>query len=201
MAVAAAIFVDTTVTHSAIRRATDQYLTDRWMRTLGIDQGGGGRPEVRRIVDDVVGSLPQPPKEMKVVAVSGGLGPVQGSVVTPSSDAGPYARQQRRLIRDVRTFAACNFGLFLLTSVLLLLGRSRVTHYVLPAGLLALGTLSSIVIYVAARDWFWGSLDGGHLGIGYLAFVGSVALLLADILWNRARVVSRFLRLLSWVPV
>jgi len=199
MAVAAAIFIDTLTSRSAVRRASDHYLTDRWKRTLGIDQGGG-RPEVRRIVDDVVGGLPQPPKEMKVVAVSGELGRVQGAVVTPSSDDGPYARQQRRLIREVRAFAACNFGLFLLTSVLVLLGRSRATHYVIPAGLLALSTLSSIVIYLVARDWFWASLDGGYAGVGYLAFVASVALLLADIVWNQARVVNLFLRWFFWVP-
>lgn len=80
-------------------------------------------------------------------------------------------------------------------------GRVRTVDCLVPAAVLVAAAFASSVIYVASREWFWSVVDGTYADVGYLLVLGLVAGLLADIVWNGARVVRFVLRLLWWVPV
>lgn len=163
-------------------------------------------------MDQMIGGLPLSPKSMQVLrgedlgrldqeaaARSGDTG--EAAACPALDDDGPYARRLRGLLGELRIFALCNLGLFVLTAVLMTGRRSQAVHYLVPAGLLTATTLTSTIIYFAGRDWFWSFLENGFAGKAYLLVIGLVAALLADIAWNRARVVRVLLRLLWWVPV
>jgi hypothetical protein len=169
-----------------------------------------------RTIDKTIGGLPLPPKAMQVLrgeelrklgeepaagsrGTSGDIGEAAGC--PPLDDNGPYARRLRGLLGELRLFAVCNLALFVVTAVLMARRRSQAVHGLVPASLLAATTLTSSIIYFAGRDWFWAFLESGFAGKTYLLVVSLVAALLADIAWNRARVVRVLLRLLWWVPV
>jgi hypothetical protein len=95
----------------------------------------------------------------------------------------------------------CGLGILFLAALLVVKSRCGAAYGLVPAAVLAVSTVLSIVTYFAARDWFWSFLSGDYAGVGYLMLVGSVAMLLADILWNHARIVKAVLRLFWWIPV
>jgi len=217
-AISAAVLIGAGSDGAAACRGIARYLGGRWSQAIGVEGGAAPPGQVGRAIDRLIGGLPLPPRSMQVVrgedlraldrksdAASGssaGGDPAGELTRCPApEDDGPYARRLRGLLRALRIFALCNLGLFLLTALLVARGRSRPIHYLVPAAVLAAATLGSSVIYFAAQDWFWSFIDGSFAGIGYLVLVSVVAALLADIAWNRARVVRGVLRLLWWVPV
>lgn len=217
-AISAAVLIGAGSDRAAACRGIARYLGGRWGQAIGVEGDALPPGQVGRAVDRLIGGLPRPPKSMQVVrgqdlraldrrsdtAVgrSAGGDPAGEPARCPApDDDGPYARRLRGLLRALRIFALCNLGLFLLTALLVARGRSRPIHHLVPAAVLAAATLCASVVYFAAQDWFWSFVDGRFAGIGYLLLVGTVAALLADIAWNRARVVRGVLRLLWWVPV
>jgi hypothetical protein len=151
-----------------------------------------------------VGGLPLPPRSIKILRARelGNLGrpPAEESATedpsmkSPVIGDGPFALRLGRLAREARTFAACNIALFLLTVVLAYRDRSTPRELLVPAALLTASTLGAILLYFTSRNWLWSFLDGQYAGMGYLVFVGAVMLMLADVIWNRARVMDFVLR-------
>ena len=221
-ALSLAVLLDAGSRGSIACRGVEAYLTSRWNQTLGIEAGEGGPGQTGPAVDELLAGLPAPPKSLRVLRGQDlralGRAPGEGPPSNASGDAktaareagsgcaafgggGPYALRLRGLLRALRVFAACNFGLFLLTAVMVGRSRGRVVECLVPAAVLAATTLTASILYLVARDWFWSFVDGDFVGVGYLLIAGLVASLLADIVWNRGRVVRFVLRLLWWVPV
>ena len=207
MAMFGAILADTLSNPSMVRRQAERSLVNQLSRELGIDIVTGEAPALAPIVDQM-GKLPMPPRAMRGVR-----GDVLRNLVLPNlgrardtdlpfaaAEDGLYSRLVGHGVREVRIFAMCNLLLFLATALLTLRRRSDASLYLLPAGVLTVGTLASIVIYIVGRDWFWSSLADDHAGLGYLALVSFVVLILVDILWNGARVVRPMLQFFSRLP-
>jgi hypothetical protein len=199
------VLVDTLSSRSAVRRGAESYLVGRLTEELGIGPGKGDPTEIARVVDRMVGGLPAPPRAWKVLRPSdvAALAISPGGTVPGGGDPdpGPYALRLRDLLHDVRIFAASNVALLLLTGLLAIGRQPAVVPCLIPAGLLGIATLTSIVLYIGARDWFWSFLDDDYAGIGYLSLVGVIVAFLVDIVLNRARVTGLLLRLLYWVPI
>jgi len=202
MALFGAILADTLSSPSLVRRQAERSLVNRLSRELGIEVLPGETPTLAPIVDQI-GKLPMPPRAVRGVRgeVLRNLGRASDTdqPLTAAED-GLYSRLVGHGVREVRIFAACNLLLFLATLLLTLRRGSDATLYLVPAGVLAFGTLASMVIYVVARDWLWSALADDHAGLGYLGLVSLVVLSLIDILWNRARVVRPVLHFFSRLP-
>lgn len=112
---------------------------------------------------------------------------------------GEYLELVDGLLQEVRIFSACNVLAFLLM-LLATLRRGTGVQHLLPAGLLLVAVLISSYFYLFQQNWFFSILFNDHLGFAYLGYLGLVYLLLADLLLNRARVISWLLnRLLDAV--
>lgn len=102
-----------------------------------------------------------------------------------------YAAVSRQLLREFRIFTASNamaFGLLALTA-----WRRRAANLQLlvPAIVIVGAVAVTGGLYLFAQDWLHTIVFGDYLGLGYAAWLAAVALLLADILLNRARVSTR----------
>jgi hypothetical protein len=204
-----AILADLASKNSTLLEGAQRYLAYRWIRE--VRPGGDAPPpeEIGRIVDQLIGGLPQLPKSMKIVragelASLGHAPPGEPASEAPALTStatrdGPFALRLASLARDMRVFAACNIALFLLTAIFAYRGRSASSNLLVPAALLSASTLGAIALYITTRDWFWSFLEERYAGLGYLAFVAFVMLLLADIIWNEARIVWFMFRFFPWV--
>ena len=184
------MLVLTLVDQPGIERAAGTFLKQRVEHEVGA-RLPGDTPEV--FVDRVLGAMPGQAREVTVVR-GDRLGAASAAVT------GAYRRLLGALVHELRVVAGCTFGLFALTALLALSSRRRAAHLLVPAGILAAATGLALVGYLLGQSWAWAFLTGRYLGFWYLAVVGVVAALLADVAWNRARVSAAIARALWDVP-
>jgi hypothetical protein len=103
---------------------------------------------------------------------------------------GEYRERLHALIREVRIHSAINLSLFGFTLVALWFRRRDMRPVLVPASLLVVATLLTSAIYVHSSDWFWRILTADHVGYWFAFGVGTIFLMLCDIVFNQARVMG-----------
>lgn len=107
-----------------------------------------------------------------------------------------YASVARSLIREFRIFTASNAIAFALLGLTTLMRGRATLHLALPAVVLLGAVMVTGGLYVFNQDWLHTIVFGEYVGLAYAAYLAAVALLLADVVYNRARVTTR---LVNWV--
>lgn len=106
---------------------------------------------------------------------------------------GKYREVAAQVLREFRIFTGIN------AAVLLLLGaavaaRPRAGVHLLPAALvLAAASTVTGYLYLFQQDWLHTLLFGDYVGLWYVAYLAAAALLLGDLLLNRARITAKAL--------
>ena len=109
---------------------------------------------------------------------------------------GAYIDVVRQLLRDIRIVAGTNAAVFLLLLLASGLRPAATAQLMLPGVLLLTTTLVATGLYLFAQDWIFTLLFGSFVGFGYTAWLAGIALLLVDVLLNRARVTTELCNLL-----
>jgi hypothetical protein len=101
-----------------------------------------------------------------------------------------YASVSRDLLREFRIFTGSNALAFALLALVAFVRKRAKLQLLLPA-LAVLGAFGLTGgLYLFNQDWLHTIVFGDYLGWGYAAYLAGVALLLGDILLNRARVTT-----------
>ena len=106
-----------------------------------------------------------------------------------------YASVTRNLMREFRIFAASNAVAFALLGVVTLARRKAALQLVLPAVVLVGAVIVTGGLYLFNQNWLHTIVFGQYVGMGYALYLAGVALLLSDVVFNRARVTTRLLNL------
>jgi len=106
---------------------------------------------------------------------------------------GGYMKVVGELKRDIRIFSISNIGVFSLLLLASFLKPAARVHLLVPAVLLTVSTLVCSYFYVFQQNWLLTIIQSDYVGFGYLAYLGIVALFLADIAFNKARVTTQLI--------
>lgn len=106
-----------------------------------------------------------------------------------------YASVTRSLMRELRIFTASNSAAFALLGVVTLVRRKATLQLALPAVVLLGAVAVTGSLYLFNQNWLHTIVFGQYVGLAYSTYLASVALLLADIVFNRARVSTQIVRL------
>jgi hypothetical protein len=106
-----------------------------------------------------------------------------------------YASVTRNLMREFRIFAASNAVAFALLGAVTLARRQAALQLVLPAVVLVGAVIVTGGLYLFNQNWLHTIVFGQYVGMGYALYLAGVALLLSDVVFNRARVTTRLLNL------
>ncbi|HSW03918.1 hypothetical protein [Aquabacterium sp.] len=102
-----------------------------------------------------------------------------------------YMEVAASLTREFRIFTAANALVFALLSATACFRRRAGLQLLLPAVVLvgAAGIVGGL--YLFGQDWLHTLVFSDYVGLGYFAYLGLAMLLLADIVFNRARITTR----------
>jgi hypothetical protein len=109
---------------------------------------------------------------------------------------GRYHELINELIFDLKIFTATNAVLSMLAA---LVARTRPHSWttLLSSGILALTVTTSASLYVFRQDWLQTILFADYVGYGYTIMVCSIAVVLFDAVFNKARVLNAVLNALG----
>lgn len=102
-----------------------------------------------------------------------------------------YASVTSNLMREFRIFTASNAIAFALLGVITLVRRMATLQLVLPALVLLGAVAVTGGLYLFNQNWLHTIVFGEYVGLAYALYLAGVALLLADVMFNRARVTTR----------
>ncbi len=94
-------------------------------------------------------------------------------------------------MREFRVFTGSNAIAFALLGVVTLLRRNATLQLALPAVVLAGAVVVTGSLYLFNQNWLHTIVFGEYVGLAYAAYLAGVALLLADVVFNRARITTR----------
>lgn len=106
-----------------------------------------------------------------------------------------YASVARSLMRELRIFTASNAAAFALLGVVTFVRRKATLQLALPAVVLVGAVAVTGTLYLFNQNWLHTIVFGQYVGLTYSVYLAGVALLLADIVFNRARVSTQIVRL------
>jgi hypothetical protein len=107
-----------------------------------------------------------------------------------------YASVSNNLIREFRIFAASNAVAFALLGAITFWRKKPMLQLVLPAVVLIGAVVVTAGMYLFNQNWLHTIMFGQYVGLGYCIYLACVALLLADVVFNRARATTRLANLL-----
>lgn len=101
-----------------------------------------------------------------------------------------YASVTNDLVREFRIFTASNGMAFALLALLTVVRRRATLQLCLIAAVLvgAVGVTGGL--YLFNQDWLHTIVFGEYIGMAYIGYLAGVAFLLADVVFNRARVTT-----------
>lgn len=102
-----------------------------------------------------------------------------------------YASVARSLIREFRIFTASNAAAFALLGIVTLIRGRAALQLLLPALALVGSVVVTGSLYLFNQNWLHTIVFSDYVGLAYTLYLASVALLLSDVLLNRARVTTR----------
>ena len=151
------------------------------------------RDELPRRVEDVVEKMLDPNcfcrQRMASAAEEAGLGNwMQRRGRLRHFIEAAYGHVNRQMMREFRIFTGSNAVAFALLALVAFVRRKANAQLLLPALVLVGAVALTGGLYVFNQDWLHTIVFGDYLGWGYAAYLSCTALLLADILLNRARV-------------
>lgn len=106
-----------------------------------------------------------------------------------------YASVTQSLMREFRIFTASNALAFVLLGIVTLVRRRAGLQLALPAVVLVGAVVISGSLYLFGQNWLHTIVFAQYVGLAYCAYLAGVALLLADIFFNRARATTRIMQL------
>jgi len=106
-----------------------------------------------------------------------------------------YASVTSSLMRELRVFSASNAVAFALLVVVALVRRKATLQLALPALVLIGAVTLTGSLYLFNQNWLHTVVFGEYVGLAYVVYLIGVALLLADLVFNRARVTTRIVNL------
>jgi hypothetical protein len=104
--------------------------------------------------------------------------------------ASSYAQARALLLRDIRIFAGTNALAFALLALVVWFRRKAGLQSLLPAVVLGGSVAIAGSAYLFNQDWLHTLLFSDYVGYGYAAWMLVLVALLADIVFNRARVTT-----------
>lgn len=117
------------------------------------------------------------------------LGFVQSKLTTLIESA--YSSVTSQLMREFRIFTASNATAFALLAVVTFFRRRATLQLLLPAAVLLGAVFITSSLYLFNQDWLHTIIYGQYVGWTYALYLAAVALLLSDVVFNRARVTTR----------
>ncbi|KAF1721841.1 hypothetical protein [Pseudoxanthomonas wuyuanensis] len=102
-----------------------------------------------------------------------------------------YASVGTSLMREFRIFSASNAVAFVMLGLVTLVRRRAALQLLLPAVVLVGAVALTGGLYLFNQDWLHTIVFGQYVGLTYAVYLAGVALLLADVVFNRARVATR----------
>ena len=114
---------------------------------------------------------------------------VRGKLVELIESA--YASVTHDLMRELRIFTASNAAAFALLGLVTLVRRAAAVQLAIPAVILVGAVVVTGSLYLFNQNWLHTIVFGDYVGLAYTAYLAVVALLLADVLLNRARATTR----------
>lgn len=106
-----------------------------------------------------------------------------------------YASVTRNLMREFRVFTGSNAVAFALLGFVTLMRRKANLQLALPAFVLVGAVVLTGSLYLFNQNWLHTIVFGEYVRLAYTGYLASVALLLADVVFNRARVTTRMINL------
>jgi len=105
-----------------------------------------------------------------------------------------YAHVSASLLREWRIFTLTNAVAFTLLGAVTLARRGSALQLALPAAVIGGALALTGGAWLFAQDWLHTIVFGSYAGLAYAGWLAAVALLLADLAFNRARVVNGVLQ-------
>lgn len=107
-----------------------------------------------------------------------------------------YVSVANNLLHELRVFSASNGVAFALLGIVTLMRRRATLQLALPGIVLVGAVLVTGGIYLFGQNWIHTIVFADYVGIAYAFYLGGVALLLADVVFNRANVTTRIVNLI-----
>ena len=108
-----------------------------------------------------------------------------------------YASVAHDLMRELRIFSGANAIAFALLGLLTCLRRRDTWQLLLPALVLIGAVALTGGFYLFEQNWLHTIMFGDYTGLAYGIYLAAIALLLTDIVFNRARLTTRMVRLVA----
>jgi hypothetical protein len=102
-----------------------------------------------------------------------------------------YASVASNLMREFRIFCGSNAAAFALLGAVTLVRRRAALQLFLPAFVLLGAVATTGSLYLFEQNWLHTIVFGEYVGFAYSLYLAAVALLLADVAFNRARVTTQ----------
>ncbi|MFO1337802.1 MAG: hypothetical protein U1F53_06120 [Burkholderiaceae bacterium] len=107
-----------------------------------------------------------------------------------------YASVSQSLMREFRIFAASNMAAFALLAAIAAVRRKATLQLLLPAVVLVGSVAITGGMYLFSQNWLHTIVFSQYVGLAYVVYLVCVALLLADVVFNRARATTQMVNLL-----
>ena len=104
-----------------------------------------------------------------------------------------YINITSKLIKDIQIASASSFLAMLLISSLLFFKSKLSVQINLLSLLMLLSTLAGTWLYIFKQNWFYTIIYNDYIGFWYMCYLAIVFLLIADIVFNKARVTTELL--------
>lgn len=117
------------------------------------------------------------------------LAQLRARLVTSIESA--YASVSAGLLRELRIFTGSNALAFALLAVTVALRPRASWQLLVPATILGGAVVLTAGLYLFSQNWLHTIVYADYTGLAYSLYLAAVALLLADLLLNRARVTAR----------
>ena len=104
-----------------------------------------------------------------------------------------YINITSKLIKDIQIASASSFLAMLLISSLLFFKSKLSVQINLLSLLMLLSTLAGTWLYIFKQNWFYTIIYNDYIGFWYMGYLAIVFLLIADIVFNKARVTTELL--------
>lgn len=108
-----------------------------------------------------------------------------------------YVSVSAQLLRELRIFAGSNALAFAALGAVTYARRGAALQLVLPAFVLLGAVAVTSVIYLFNQDWLHSIVYSDYVGFAYLGYLALASALMADVVFNRARVTTKVVNAIS----
>jgi hypothetical protein len=106
-----------------------------------------------------------------------------------------YTTVTHNLMREFRIFSGANAAAFALLGLVTCFRRAAALQLMLPAVVLLGAAAVTGALYLFNQNWLHTVVYNDYVGMAYLTYLTAVAVVLTDVVFNKARVTTRLLNL------